>query len=91
MSDLKIYSIIDKLNPNLRSIDSFDEQKRVRKFYAMSPQDAYSILATIAEIHGCVDRLKLISPSADDVVAADTAEDIEARKKERCAPFAFSL
>ncbi len=91
LSDLKIHSIIDKLNPNLRSIDNFNGQKRVREFYAMSPQDAYSILEAIAEIHGCTDKLKLIPPSADDVAAADTAEDIEEQKKERLAPFAFSL
>ena len=48
LSDLKIHSIIDKLNPNLRSIDNFNGQKRVREFYAMSPEDAYSILEAIA-------------------------------------------
>lgn len=52
LSDLKIHSIIDKLNPNLRSIYNFNGQKRVREFYAMSPEDAYSILEAIAEIHG---------------------------------------
>ena len=30
LSDLKIHTIIDKLNPNLRSIDNFNGQKRVR-------------------------------------------------------------
>ena len=52
----------------------------------MSPQDAYSILEAIAEIHGCTDKLKLIPPSADVVAAADTAEDIEEQKKEHLAP-----
>lgn len=32
LSDLKIHSIIDKLNPNLRSIDNFNGQKRVVSF-----------------------------------------------------------
>ena len=36
LSDLKIHSIIDKLNPDLRSIDNFNGKKRVREFYAMS-------------------------------------------------------
>ena len=44
LSDLKIHSIIDKLNPNLRSVESFNGKQRVREFYAMSPEDAYSIL-----------------------------------------------
>ena len=62
LSDLKIHSIIDKLNPNLRSIENFNGHKRIREFYAMSAEDAYSILEAIAEIHGCVDKLKLIKP-----------------------------
>ena len=91
LSDLKIHSIIDKLNPNLRSIDNFNGQKRVREFYAMSPEDAYAILEAIAEIHGCTDKLKLIPPSQEEAAAEDTAEEIEEQKKERLAPFAFSL
>ena len=91
LSDLKIHTIIDKLNPNLRSIDNFNGQKRVREFYAMSAEDAYSILEAIAEIHGCTDKLKLIPPSKADTEAADTAEEIEEQKKERLAPFTFSL
>ena len=91
LSDTKIHAIIDKLNPNLRSIDNFNGQKRIREFYAMSPEDAYSILEAIAEIHGCTDKLKLIPPSEEDTKAADTAEEIEGQKKERMAPFAFSL
>ena len=41
LSDLKIHEIIDKLNPNLRSIDNFEGKKRVREFYAMTKEDAY--------------------------------------------------
>lgn len=91
LSDLKIHTIIDKLNPNLRSIENFNGHKRVREFYAMSPDDAYSILAAIAEIRGCEDKLKLIPPNTDEVKAEETAEDIEEQKKERLAPFTFSL
>ena len=50
LSDLKIHSIIDKLNPNLRSIENNDGKKRVREFYAMTPEDAYSILEAIAAV-----------------------------------------
>ena len=90
LSDLKIHSIIDKLNPNLRSIENFDGKKRVREFYAMSPEDAYSLLEAIAEIHGCTDKLKLVQPNADEALAEETAQEIEAEHKERMAPFAFS-
>ena len=67
LSDLKIHTIIDKLNPNLRSIDNFNGQKRVREFYAMSAEDAYSILEAIAEIHGCTDKLMLVNPNEEEI------------------------
>ena len=38
LSDTKIHSIIDKLNPNLRSIETFEGKERKREFYAMSPR-----------------------------------------------------
>ncbi len=89
LSDLKIHSIIDKLNPNLRSIDNFNGQKRVREFYAMTPEDAYSILEAIAEIHGCTDKLQLVKPNAAEVEAEETAQEIVEVRKERMTPFSF--
>lgn len=90
LSDLKIHSIIDKLNPNLRSIDNFNGQKRVREFYAISPEDAYSILEAIAEIHGCADKLTLVQPTEAEVVAEETAQEIVEERKERLSPFSFN-
>ena len=91
LSDLRIHTIIDKLNPNLRSIDNFKGQKRVREFYAMKPEDAYSILEAIAEIHGCADKLKLIPPSDEDIDAEGVAKEIVEERKARAVPFSFSL
>lgn len=91
LSDLKIHSIIDKLNPNLRSIENFNGKQRVREFYAMSPEDAYSILEAIAEIHGRADKLKLIAMDEAQKQAEETAQEIDAEHKERLAPFRFSL
>ncbi|SDN04063.1 GIY-YIG nuclease family protein [Acetanaerobacterium elongatum] len=90
LSDLKIHSIIDKLNPNLRSIETFSGQKRVREFYAMSPEDAYSILEAIAEIHGCTDKLLIIKPNADEVLAEEIAQEIDTDCTERASNFSFS-
>lgn len=90
LSDLKIHSIIDRLNPNLRSIENFNGHKRVREFYAMSAEDAYSILEAIADIHGCTDKLKLVAMSEDEKEAAETAEEISEEHQERRSPFAFS-
>ena len=91
LSDLKIHSIIDKLNPNLRSIENFNGKHRVREFYAMSPEDAYSILEAIAEIHGCADKLKRIAMDETQKQAEETAQEIDAEHKERLAPFRFSM
>ena len=90
LSDKKIHAIIDKLNPNLRSVDSFNGQKRVREFYAMSPEDAYSILEAIAEINGCGDKLNRIIPNVDEVQAEETAQEIDTESTERASNFSFS-
>ena len=90
LSDLKIHSIIDKLNPNLRSIDNFNGQKRVRESYAMSAEDAYSILEAIAEIHGCTDKLMLINPNEEERRAEETAEEVKKESRTRAANFTFS-
>lgn len=91
LSDMKIHSIIDKLNPNLRSIETFEGKERKREFYAMSPEDAYSILEAIAEINGRQDKLKKIQPTKIEQDDEDEAEEIEEEHKERCTPFRFSL
>lgn len=91
LSDIKVHAIIDKLNPNLRSIENFNGQKRVREFYAMSAEDAYAVLEAMAEIHGYTDRLELVTPDAKEVEAEETAEDIKEAKKERLATFTFAL
>ena len=89
LSDLKIHSIIDKLNPNLRSVESFNGKQRVREFYAMSPEDAYSILEAIAEIHGCSDKLKIAALSEEEKTAEQTAQEIDTESTERAANFSF--
>lgn len=88
LSDKKVHSIIDKLNPNLRSIDNFNGQRRVREFYAMKPEEAYSIFEAIAEINGCTDKLKLVQPSESEIEDENVAAEIV---RTRSAPFAFSM
>lgn len=90
LSDTKIHSIIDKLNPNLRSIETFEGKERKREFYAISPEDAYSILEAIAEINGCTDKLVLWKKSKQDEEAEEEAEEIQEEHNERWAPFRFS-
>lgn len=90
LTDLKLHSLIDQLNPNLRSIDNVDGKKRVREFYAMSPEQAYSILETIAVLGGRKERLKLWDLSTEEQQAVELAQEIEEAHIERLSPFAFS-
>ena len=65
LTDIKLHALIDKLNPNLRAIDEFNGKKRVREFYAMEAEEAYSILETIAEINGMQENLHRVELTAD--------------------------
>lgn len=76
LSDIKIHEIIDKLNPNLRSIENFEGKKRVREFYAMSPEDAYDLLKAIAEINGMEGKLKKVTPSKEEKKEEQLANSI---------------
>ena len=69
--------IIDQLNPHLRSIETFNGKKRVREFYAMTPEEAFSLLQAMAEIHNCTDKLKLVKPTAAEKKDEAVAEEIE--------------
>ena len=44
LTDKELHKLIDRLNPDLRSIETFDGRERVKEFYAMSAEDAYSLL-----------------------------------------------
>lgn len=77
LSDKKVHGIIDQLNPNLRSIETFNGKKRVREFYAMSPEEAFSLLRAMAEIHNCTDKLNLVQPTAAEKKDEAVAEEIE--------------
>ena len=90
LTDLKLHALIDQLNPNLRSIDEVDGKKRVREFYAMSKEQAYSILETIAILGDRKDRLHLYEPTAIERQSEELAQDIEEQHIERMAPFTFS-
>lgn len=91
LTDMKIHAMIDKLNPSLRAIDNVEGKKRVREFYAMTAEDAYSLFEAMAEIHGTQDKLKLAKPTKAEQQEEETAADIKEEAKERLAPFRFSL
>ena len=75
LTDMKLHQMIDRLNPNLRSIEEFDGKTRKREFYNMSASDAYSILETIAQINGLEENLHLVKPSEKEMEDEETAEE----------------
>ena len=91
LSDKKLHSILDKLNPELRSTEEINGKKRVREFYAMTPEDAYAILEAIADINGYKHRLKKWKATAEEKKDEELAEEISEAHQERMAPFAFSM
>lgn len=91
LSDKKLHSILDKLNPDLRSTEEIDGKKRIREFYAMPPEDAYSILEAITEINGYRHRLKKWKATESEQKDEQLAQEINEQHQERLSPFRFSL
>lgn len=76
LKDLDLHTLIDKLNPELRTIDEFDGKQRKREFYAMSAEDAYQILECIAKISGTESKLKRMKPEGHEIFDEEEAEII---------------
>ena len=91
LTDMKIHDVIDKLNPNLRSIDNVNGKKRVREFYAMTKEDAYSIFEAIAEINGLEEKLKIWQQTEKEKIEEETADEIKEEQREKMSRFMFSL
>lgn len=87
LTDKELHKLIDKLNPDLRTIETFDGKERVKEFYAMSAADAYSLLECIARISGTEDRLQRLSPEGHEVADERLADEV--RESARRGPFRF--
>ena len=88
LTDKELHKLIDRLNPDLRTIETFDGKERVKEFFAMSPEDGYALLESIAKISGTSDRLKRMKPEGHEVKDEEIAEEI--RNDVRRGPFRFS-
>lgn len=77
LSDKKVYELIDGLNPELRSVENINGRKRKREFYAMSKEQVYSILKSIATINNLEKNLVLVEPTKEDLEAEEEATEIE--------------
>lgn len=89
LTDIELHNLIDILNPGLRAVDIFDGKKRVKEFYAMSKEDAFSILRCIAKISGTEDKLKRLDPEGHEIIDEEIAEEI--REKSRRDNFRFAM
>ncbi len=88
LTDKELHKLIDTLNPDLRTIETFDGKQRVKEFYAMSAEDAFQLLECIAKISGTQDRLKRMTPEGHEVLDEQIAA--ENRELARRGPFRFS-
>lgn len=88
LSDKELHKLIDTLNPELRTIETFDGKERVKEFYAMTAEDAYSLLECIAKISGTGDRLKRMSPEGHEILDQQIADEV--KETVRRGPFRFS-
>lgn len=73
-ADKVLHKLIDKLNADLRSVDTINNKVRVREFYFITPEDAYELLEDIAIISGTKKRLQLYKPSKEEVIEEEIAE-----------------
>lgn len=88
LTDKELHKLIDKLNPDLRTIETFDGKERVKEFYAMKAEDAYELLECIAKISGTTSRLKKMKPEGHEIEDEKTANEIKENAKR--GPFKFS-
>ncbi len=88
LTDKELHKLIDALNPDLRTIETFDGKERVKEFYAMSAEDAFSLLECIAKISGTTGNLKRMTPEGHEVIDEQIAEEV--RETARRGPFRFS-
>lgn len=77
LRDVAVHDMIDRINPNLRAIETFDGKKRKKEFYAMTADDAYGIFETIASLSGTIDRLHRLTPEGHEILDEQLAEEVE--------------
>lgn len=89
LQDKELHALIDSLNPELRAIDTFDGKTRTKEFYAMSAEDAYALLESIAKLSGTMDKLKRLTPNGHEILDEQMAAEVQEEVKERKSPFSF--
>ena len=77
LSDKKVHELIDSLNPDLRSKEKYKGKERKREFFAMSKEQAYNILKSIATINNLEKNLILVPQTKAELEDEERANEIE--------------
>lgn len=56
---------------------------------AMTKEDAYALLESIAKLSGTMDKLQRLTPEGHEIADEEAAAEIQEEAKERKAPFSF--
>lgn len=92
LTDKTLYKLIDQLNPDLRTIETFNGKTRTKEFFEMSPEDAYSILEAIATISGTTNHLHRLTPTWEQLEDEKRAESVRHESGTTKRPrFRFSM
>lgn len=94
LTDKVLHGLLDQLNPDLRTIETFNGKTRIREFFEMSAEDAYAILEAVACISGTEDRLHRVTPTGNqmaDETKADKARREADASGNRRSRFRFSM
>lgn len=76
LRDVPVHELIDMLNPALRSRDEINGKPRIREFYAMTAEEALTILRGIARINGLEDNIQVYDMTTDEIQEEAEAEAI---------------
>ncbi len=76
LEDLKLHKNIDTLNSTLRCQEEVDGKSRVREFFSMTADAAYSIFEAMAEISGTKNRLHKWEATKEQKAEEENAEEI---------------
>ena len=80
LADKKLHALLDMFDSSLRAVDELNGKKRVKEFYAMTPEKAYHSLELIAELTGTLDRLHLHELSINEHKDEQLANSIKRPK-----------
>lgn len=82
-----IHSLFDVIDENLHARETLSSGRiREREFFRISPQKAFSVFKSVAQLRGDIEYLKRIDPNQEQIEEEQIAEQISRRPR-----FRFSM